>query len=203
MSTKSPSHIQPSSSDALRASSVWASPEVLGFRPPPFNHVLLVSALHASCSTSRGSWLLPLNARHPLPARCHPPLDKQTMAASAFMSQGNGYPVAHSSALGQAEHAIPPATHSPTFLTQPHIFTAHLLCAWHCSRQMHPAFTELHLIQKGLRRRTSPPQQQQQLTVTGDVIEFARPRCTGDSSASPVTLPREGGWASVQFNRQL
>lgn len=52
-------------------------------------------------------------------------------------------------------------------------------------------------------RRTSPPQQQKRLTVTGDVIGFARPQRTGDSSASPVTLAREGGWASVQFNRQL
>lgn len=76
MPTKAPSHILPGSSRALRAPSVRAAPEVPGFHPPPFNHVSLVSALRASCSTSRGSRLLPLGARHPLRARCHPALDR-------------------------------------------------------------------------------------------------------------------------------
>lgn len=41
------------------------------------------------------------------------------------------------SPLGQVEHVVQPATHSFTFLTHPHVFTAHLL-AWHCSKQACP-----------------------------------------------------------------
>ena len=71
----------------LREVSVLVSPEVPGFRPLPFNHVLLVSGLRASCSTSRGSWLLPLTPWHPLPAPCPRAPGEQGVPA-ASMSQG-------------------------------------------------------------------------------------------------------------------
>lgn len=122
----------------------------------------------------------------PLPALCQPALGKQAMAAPASVSCGNG-DQPRSSLLRQVGHTVQPATLSPTCLTHPHVFTAHLLCAGHGSRQTLPAFTELQITQKSL-LRTLPPQQQQQLTVMGDMIGFARPRCTKHLAPSPVTL---------------
>lgn len=157
MPAKPPAHTPPGSPDALTTSSVRVSPKVPGVRPPPFHQVLLVSCLCASCSTSRGSWALPLDTGtcsqlcallrgasrlrlHPRP--CHEELGTR--------------PAAH--AWGRRGHAVERATHSPTFLTRPQVFSAHLLRARPC--------TELQLTQKSSVRRMLP-QQQQQLGVPG------------------------------------
>lgn len=111
----------------LREVSVLVSPEVLGFRPLPFNHVLLVSGLRASCSTSRGSWLLPPDAVAPAPGSV-PWCTRGAGCAGCIHITGNqGAGPQLSAGAGRARR---PTSHTLAHaLTHPHSFTAHPLCA--------------------------------------------------------------------------
>lgn len=144
----------------LREVSVLVSPEVPGFHPLPFNHVLLVSGLRASCSTSRGSWLLPLTPWHPLPAPCPCAPGEQGVPA-ASTSQGIREQ-ARSSARGSGGHAVQPATRSAT-LFHTHTVSLHT----HCVPVMCVTADRLALPSPGFQLtqkslvRTRPYQQQQ------------------------------------------
>lgn len=154
----------------LREVSVLVSPEVPGFRPLPFNHVLLVSGLRASCSTSRGSWLLPLTPWHPLPAPCPRAPGEQGVPA-ASMSQGIRTGPQLSPGVGGRARC--PTSHTLAHtLPHPHSITAHPLCACdvcYC-RQTCSTFTRFPTYPKELSKNTAIST----ATVTG-LIGLARP----------------------------
>lgn len=87
---QAPPHILPGSPDALRTSLSSSGQYLLGFCPPPFNHVLLVSALGAAAAHPWGAGLCPSVPQHPLPALHLPALGEQGTAASIPVSKGNG-----------------------------------------------------------------------------------------------------------------
>lgn len=158
MSAKPPSWVLLGSSDALRMSSVWVSPKVLGFHPPPFNHVLLVSALCASCSTSQGSWLLPLDARHPsqLCADLHRAARPWLHPHPCRVDMGTR-PTAHPWVRRGMPSSQLPSHPQSLYLHVYLLHTYYVLCAQHGSRQTCLASPEFHLTQKSL-IRTPPPQ---------------------------------------------
>lgn len=99
-----------------------------GFPSTPIQSRLVSLSPCASCSTSRGSWLLPLDTSGPAPGSVPTAMGKQHICVKG--KQGPG-------------PQLQPAAHSATCLTHLHVFTAHLPCAQHCRRQVRPAFTEL------------------------------------------------------------
>ena len=174
--------------------SVWVSPEVLGFRPLPFNHALLVSALRASCSASPGNGLLPLNAVAPAPGS----VPSCTGQAGHIRVTGKGWTKPTARPWGGGGHAVQPATHSPTLLTFLHVFTAHPLCAsgmLYC-RQTHSASMESPTYPTGLNKKTATSPAARADSYWR-LIGLAEPRCTKHPSPGTVTLAREGGWAGL------